>query len=148
LFRFHYQLPQGAYTNIGIVGPLTRAFACDLTELPVDDQFAAFAGWHAEHEEIYEVPASQLNSSQAQEVERLKKFYDLSGLQFESTIALTFLLGEPALLAELNLDGRKYYGITDAEDSVCLPADDQPTSLTPEIVLAIYRGRKLLKAFN
>jgi HEAT repeat protein len=148
LFQFQYQLPQGAYTNVGIVGPLTRAFACDLTGLSVDDQFAAFAGWHVEHEEIYEVPANQLNSPQSQEVERLKEHYRLANFEVESTIALTFLLGEPALLAIVRQEGKSYFGITDASESVCFPKSDQPNSITPELVLAVYRGRKLLKAFN
>lgn len=148
LFQFYYQLPQGAYTNIGIVGPLTHTFTCDLIALSVDDQFAVFAGWHAEHEEIYEVSANQLNAPQMQEVQRLEEFYRLSGFEVEATIALTFLLGETALLAQLSRGSILYYGITDGLESVCFPVGNHPSSMTPEIVLAIYRGRKLLKAFN
>ncbi len=148
LFRFTYQLPQGSFSNIGIAGPTTRAFACDLTELSRDDQFALFAGWQVEHDEIYEVPSIEFNSSQRVEADRLSSLMAMSGYSVVSVIALTFMLGEPALLAKLNKDNQTYYGITDGESSVSLPSSQSPTSYTPDIVLAIYRGRKLLKAFN
>ena len=45
LIRFTYQLGAAAYTNIGIVGPLTYAFDVDLQDLPPGDIYALFAGW-------------------------------------------------------------------------------------------------------
>lgn len=148
LFRFTYQIPQGSFSNIGVAGPVTKAFACDISELSRDDQYALFAGWQVEHDEIYEVPRAEFNSSQRAEAERLASLMSMSGYSVDSMIALTFMLGESALLAKLGKDNQTYFGITDGESSVNLPSSQSPTSYTPDIVLAIYRGRKLLKAFN
>jgi HEAT repeats len=148
LFQFFYQLPQGAYSNIGIVGPLTHAFAADLTVLNRDDQFAAFAGWHVEHEEIYEVPASQLNSSQLREVQRLAELSVQSDYQIEKPIALTFLLGDTALLANFTQAGQSLIGIVGEKDSFFLSAPHDNSSLLAEVVLSVFRGRMLLAAFN
>lgn len=148
LFKFTYQVPQGVFSNIGMAGPLTRAFASDLTGLAIDDQYAAFAGWQAEHDEIFEVPVHEFNEPQRQEADRLKSVLSQDGFQVDSILALTFMLGETALLARMSRDGQKYVGISDGEESVCIVSGPQPTAISPDIVLAIYRGRKLLKAFN
>ncbi len=64
LFRFTYPLSNGQYTNVGIAGPVVHAFNADMAELPELDIYAAFAGWQAEHPEIFEVARSEFNSSQ------------------------------------------------------------------------------------
>ena len=63
LFRFSYQLPRGAWSSVGIAGPVTEALACDLTGLEGEDIYAAYAGWQVEHEEIFEVPPARFNSA-------------------------------------------------------------------------------------
>lgn len=148
LFKFHYQLPQLQFSNIGIVGPLVKAFQCNLSELPVEDQYAAFAGWQAEHDEIYEVPATQMNSHQRDQADSLNQLFVSTGFQVTETIALTFMLGEVAVVSELQRDGQQFYAITNGEESFCLPYQQTPGSMTAEIVLCIFRGRKLLAAFN
>ena len=148
LFRYQYQFPNGQFSNIGIAGPVAHAFQADLNSLAVDDIYAAFAGWHAEHEEIFEVPVNLLNSAQRREADRLSSVFELAEYEVLSGVALTFLLGEFSLLAHLKRDGQRMIGITDGNESVCFPVTDSPTALTPEVVLAIYRGRKLLRSFN
>ncbi len=56
LFRYAYRFGDGQYSNVAIAGPLVHAFAADLSDLPPDDIYAVYAGWHVEHESIYEVP--------------------------------------------------------------------------------------------
>ena len=55
LVRFSYQLAEGCYANIAVCGPVTQALTTDLNDLPPDDILAVYAGWCAEHDEIYEV---------------------------------------------------------------------------------------------
>jgi hypothetical protein len=148
LFRYGYQLAGGEISNIGIAGPATHAFHADLSELAAEDIYAAFAGWQAEHEDIYEVPSSTLNVAQRREADRLIALLEAGGFDQVQPIALTFLLGEVALLATAHRDGDRFGVVNDLHENVCFPLSKSPTSLTPELVLAIYRGRKLLRTFN
>jgi hypothetical protein len=148
LFRFSYELPIGTISNIGMSGPVTHAFQADLANLPIDDIYAAFAGWQAEHEEIFEVPLALLNQAQRREADAFIAHFEDLGFEVTEGIALTFFLGEMALLAKLTQDGRQLCGITDGSESLRYPVTNSPTSISPEVVLSIYRGRKLLRSFN
>ncbi len=148
LFRFQYELPGGSYTNLGMAGPLVHAFPASLDGMTVEDVYAAFAGWHAEHEEIFEVPADKLNSVQRSEARRLELAFRRDGYQVEELLALTFLLGEPSLLAQLRQEDRVVVAVTDGQETTCFAVDETPLANSPDLVLAIHRGRKLLRAFN
>ncbi len=63
----------GEYSNVAIAGPLVHAFAADLSDLPPDDIYAAYAGWHVEHESIYEVPVEALTAAQRTEQDRFER---------------------------------------------------------------------------
>ncbi|MDX1925462.1 MAG: HEAT repeat domain-containing protein [Pirellulaceae bacterium] len=148
LFRYTYILPSGQLSNIGIAGPLTCAFNSDLANLPPDDIYAVFAGWQAEHEDIFEVPEALLNREQRRETDRLIRSLQERECEVKQVLALTFFLGELALLATIEHDGKRLHAVTDGNELLCYPASDHPTALTPDLVLAIYRGRKLLRTFN
>ena len=55
LFRYEYRFEEGQYSNIAIAGPLVHAFAADLSDLPPEDIYAAYAGWHLDDENVFEV---------------------------------------------------------------------------------------------
>lgn len=148
LFKFYYELPQGPYSNVGIAGPLNHAFQASLNELSRDDQFAAFAGWHVEHEEIYEVPPNHWNPSQQRKADQLAQLFLSSDFEFKSAVALTFMLGDTALLAKLERDGRSFTGIVGEKNSFFLESSGQRENAVAELVLSIFRGRALLNAFN
>ena len=73
LFRYAYRFAAGEYSNVAIAGPLVHAFAADLSDLPPDDIYAAYAGWHVEHESIYEVPVDALAAAQRTEQDRFER---------------------------------------------------------------------------
>jgi hypothetical protein len=148
LFRFSYHFPGGQLSNIGIVGPLTHAFNADLANLPPDDIYAVFAGWQAEHDDIYEIPELLLNPDQRREADRLIRIIEDRDFKVTSVLALTFFFSEIALLATVTSDGKKLHVISDGTEMLTYPASDQPTALTADLVLAIFRGRKLLRTFN
>jgi hypothetical protein len=148
LFRFEYRFPGGTFVNIGIAGPCTYSFQSDLTRLPIDDVYAAFAGWQAEHEEIFEIPLPLLNASQRREADCLEQHFMEQGWRIREGIALTFMLGEIALVARLENDDGQVCGITDGLETFWFPDTQASTAATPEVVLSIYRGRKLLRTFN
>jgi hypothetical protein len=147
------ELPTPEYSvkrlsNIGIAGPLTHAFQADLASLPTDDVYAAFAGWQAEHEDIYEIPMQLLSPAQRSEADRLLAHLENHELEIVEALGLTFFLGEVAVLAIVKRGDKRASAITDGLELFHQPLTDSPTSLTPDILLAIYRGRKLLRTFN
>ena len=73
LFRYEYRLPDTFRSNIAIAGPLVHTFSADLHDLPPDDIYAAFAGWHVEDESIYEVPLDARAVRHSAEVERFER---------------------------------------------------------------------------
>lgn len=135
-------------SNIGIAGPLTHAFQADLASLPTDDVYAAFAGWQAEHEDIYEIPMQLLNSAQRSQADRLLAHLENHQLEIVEALGLTFFLGEVSVLAIVKRQEKRASAITDGLELFHQPLTDSPASLTPDILLAIYRGRKLLRTFN
>ncbi len=148
LFRYWFNFPAGKVENIGIAGPVCHAFAENLDSLSHDDVYAAFAGWHAEHEDIFSVPAHMLNTSQRREADKLlQRVYDLEFTEVKLE-AITFFLGTVAVLAAAKLSGRNVTVVVDDQECLKMPRSEAPGSLTSEVVLAIYRGRKLLRSFN
>lgn len=148
LFRFMYRFAQGDLSNIMIAGPMVYAFQADMRTLELDDIYAVFAGWQAEHEDIYEVPASRFNAAQQSEATRLLDAPDHEGIEELQPLALTFFFGERAVLATGSRDGKSVCTVSDGLETVTVPCDHRPTSLSPDLVLALYRGRKLLRQFN
>lgn len=148
LFRYSYALPSGAVSNIGITGPLTQAFQADLANLPVEDIYAVFAGWQAEHEDIFELPMNGLNEVQRREVDRLAKYFEDREFEVLENVALTLFFGDTSLLSFVQQNDKKLIAMTDGNELVCFPVSEHPASFTPETILCMYRGRKLLRTFN
>lgn len=148
LFRFTYHFSLGDLSNLIIAGPMVYAFQADMRALEIDDVYAVFAGWQAEHEDIYEVPAGRFNAAQQSEATRLLDAPDHEGVEELKPLALTFFFGERAVLATGSREGQSVCTVSDGLETVTLPSDNRPTSLSPDLVLALYRGRKLLRHFN
>lgn len=153
LFRFTYRLTledgsTRSYSNVGIAGPLAHAFTADLADLPPDDIYAAFAGWQAEHEDIkqYEVP--RLSKAEQLEVARLERRLHDGGYMEIQPVQMGYFFGEKALLAQATRDGVEGVAVADFEDILFYPARQPRRSLGLEEAYSIYKGRKLLRAFN
>ena len=148
LFRFVYPFPGNPYTNIGIAGPLTHAFPADLADLAPDDIYAAFAGWHGEHEEIFEVDVADLDAAGRVEVARLERRLRDSGYGAIEPVQLGFFLGERLLVAHATLDGRRGVAVADSQSILWYPSAGRSRPLGPHEACCIYKGRKLLRSFN
>jgi hypothetical protein len=116
--------------------------------MPIDDIYSVFAGWHVQHDEIYEVPCEHLNSSQQAEVRRLEKMLADKDVEQIETLALTFFFGERAVLSLGIRNSSKICAVTDSLETILFPINSGPASMTPDLVLALYRGRKMLRTFN
>lgn len=153
LFRFSYHLTledgkQRSYSNVGIAGPLAHAFTADLADLPPDDIYAAFAGWQAEHEDIKQYEVSRLSKAEQLEVVRLQRRLHDAGYSEIEPQQMGYFFGEKALLATARRDGAAGVAVADFEDILFYPVRQPRRSLGIEEAYAIYKGRKLLRAFN
>ena len=148
LFRYEYHLPDGSMSNVGIAGPCAHSFHTDLANLPLDDIYAAFAGWHVEHDEIFEVPATELNLMQRDELEKLSTVLEAEKIDEQTPIALAFFLGEIAVVAHGKREGKEVIAITDGNELLCYQTSPNPKSMSPDVALCIFRGRKMLRSFN
>jgi hypothetical protein len=146
LFRYYYELGESQLSNIAIGGPLVHTFAADLVDLPMDDIYAAFAGWDVEHQEIFEVPAEELNDVQRLEVSRLERRARDAGYNEVETTCLGQFFGARFIVARARRDATNGMLAADAHQILWYPhSGSRP--LGPHEVLCIYKGRQLLRSF-
>ncbi len=148
LFRFTYEFPDAPFTNIGLAGPATYAFASDLSDLPPDDIFAAFAGWNAEHEEMYEFDAQQVHEAERPEIARLQRRLHDEGYDEIRPLKLCLFFGDRVLVAEAVRAGRAGVAVTDALQTTWLPRSANSRPPGGDEAYCIYKGRRLLRTFN
>jgi hypothetical protein len=148
LFRFVYAFKDAEFSNIGIAGPLTHAFAADLADLPPDDIYAAFAGWQAEHEDIDEWPVDALNDAQRVEVVRLERRLRDAGYDAIVPQSLGSFLGDKILVATAMYQGLPGVAVADPLQCIWWPRRGSSRPIDPDVAYCIYKGRKLLRAFN
>jgi hypothetical protein len=151
LFRFQYVVTveegERSFSNIGIAGPLVHAFLADLGELPADDIYAAFAGWHAQHADIHEFDVERLSKSEQLEVERLKRRLHDEGYSEIDPQRMGYFFGEKALVALVQRKETPGVAVGDFHDTLFFPQRSSRPLGALE-AYSIYKGRKLLKAFN
>lgn len=148
LFRFTYDLGQVKFSNIGIAGPLTHAFGADLCDLPPGDIYAAFAGWHAKHDEIAEVDVEHLSDVQRADVARLERRLRDDGYDAIHPLTLGVFFGDKSLVAEAVHEGNPGIAIADTEQTSWFASGANARPLGPHEAYCIYKGRKLLQFFN
>jgi hypothetical protein len=152
LFQFQYVIAseegEKSFSNIGIAGPLVHAFVADLADLPAEDIYAAFAGWHAQHEDIREFDVARLSKSEQLEVERLKRRIHDAGYSSIEPQKMGYFFGEKALIATAQRDGVAGVVVADFHDVHWFPQRSSKRPVGVDEAYSIYKGRKLLKAFN
>ena len=79
LFRYRYQLPTGMREAVGIAGPLVHSFSFHPADLAIEDLYAVYVGWQAEHEEFHEVNCGQLTGPQQTLAETLAQRLSWTG---------------------------------------------------------------------
>ncbi|MCA9161675.1 MAG: HEAT repeat domain-containing protein [Pirellulaceae bacterium] len=148
LFRFEYTLDEGVYSNIGLVGPATFAFSADLADLPIDDIYSAFAGWLADHEEIFEIRAEQFTEPLRAECARLERRLRDDGFTQIEPQRLGYFFGDRVLIARAQRQGEPGTAVADAVESAWYPSGRGNRPIGPIEGFSIYKGRKLLRTFN
>ena len=148
LIRYHFRFGETGYSNLGIVGPVTHSITANLTDLPPADVYAIFAGWHAEHKEIQQQDVAQLNESQRVQMAQFLDILDHSGYQEIEPHTWGSFLGDPVLVAVAQQDGTAGIVVADSTDIYWHPHATGPRPLTADDVYNLYKGRKLMQAFN
>lgn len=148
LFRFSYEFAQGKYSNIGIAGPLTHAFHADLQDLPPEDIYAAFAGWHVDSDEIHEVDLTSRQAAVIDHVDRLMKRINDAGCFDVTPLILGFFFGDRYLVASAERQGNRVIVVADERDIQWHALGNPQRPIGAAEGAAIYKGRRLLRAFN
>jgi len=99
LIRYAYEMPKGTFQSVGIVGPVTQSFAVDLTELSAKDIYSAYAGWQAEHPDVFDVDPENWQPNQKELVENFQQRLISEGYQDVRPAMLSFFFGDARLIA-------------------------------------------------
>ncbi len=148
LVRFHYDMGARTYSNVGITGPVVFALANDVADLPMDDIYAIYAGWNAEHEDIFALPAQHLNQAQQRVVAALATHADRSGYQELRVELFGVFLDEQAAVFLATRDDKPCRVISDGLETMHIPIAHRCRPLDAGDLWNLYKGRKLLRTFN
>jgi hypothetical protein len=148
LFRYTYRLPQGSLSNVGIAGPLVLGFAADFTEVPVEDVYAAFAGWQTEHPEILEYDVNQLPAARRKEADAIAARIRAEGYDSLQVRRYGSFLGKLVVIGTAVFRGTFGTVVADGDQSSWCPQTEGASPLGPDDAYHIYKGRQLLQSFN
>lgn len=148
LVRFHYELGGKSYSNVGVSGPVTFAFANNVADLPIDDIYAIYAGWHADHQQIFAIAPEHLNEVQRRLVTRLAEHAERSGYFSPQLELFGCFFEEEAAVFRAVRDDKPCRVITDGLESIHLALADRPRQPDAGDLWNLYKGRKILRTFN
>lgn len=148
LVHFQYDLGAGSYSNVGISGPVTFALANSVADLPIDDIYAIYAGWQAEHDDIFAIGAEHLNQAQRRLVDQLAAAVQRAGYESPEVELFGVFLDEQAAVYRALRDDKPCRVITDGLEMIHLPITNQPRQLDGADLWNLYKGRKMLRVFN
>lgn len=148
LVRFEYNIGDRTYSNVGMTGPAAFAMSTDVANLPLDDIYAIYAGWHAEHEEIFTVQSDQFNEAQKRVMESFEKHLEHLGYRSIKPALLGIFLDEQAGVFRAVRDATECVVITDNLETIDQPVSGRLRPLSAEDLFNLYKGRKMLRTFN
>lgn len=150
-FRYLYQLPDGKeaeYENIGIAGPLAHAFKADMCQLNIDDVYAAFAGWQAEHDEIRELRWTDMDRDQLRHADRVLAQLSEDGYEHWQSQSVGLFFGTLVFVGRANRDGQDGVVVVDDRDTMWFPQSGSPRDIGPAEGYCVYKGQRMLAEFN
>ena len=148
LVQFEYSFGDRKYSNVGMVGPAVYAMSADVADLPIDDIYAIYAGWHAEHEEIFTVAAEQFNDAQLRAMLPFQHHLERMGYKSLKPLMLGFFLDEQAGIFQGVREDTECLVVTDSLETIEQPTAGRLRPLQPGDVFNLYKGRKMLRTFN
>ena len=124
LVRYEYNLGDRTYSNVGISGPATFSMSADVANLSLDDIYAIYAGWHADHPDIFSVASDQFNEPQLRLMDQFQRYLERLGYQQLKPALLGFFLDEQAGVFTASRDATQCVVVTDGlETMISRPPD-------------------------
>ncbi|MBX9787964.1 MAG: HEAT repeat domain-containing protein [Pirellulales bacterium] len=151
LFLYTYHFAQGEFSGVGIVGPVTYALQSDLEDLPPSDIYAAYAGWHAEHDDLRETSAADLPPHErSRAIAQIRAAIgDDSPYEAIELDKVGQFFNERILVAQARRGGQRGTLVIDDDGAVSwYPAGSVSRPIGPDVAYWIHTGRKLLATFN
>lgn len=148
LVRFEYNFGDRTYSNVGITGPAVFAMSADVADLPIDDIYAIYAGWHAEHEDIFTVAVEQFNDAQTRSMIPFGQHLERLGYESLQPAMLGFFLDEHAGIFQGVRENTQCLVVTDGAETIEQPIAGRLRPLGPGDLFNLYKGRKMLRTFN
>lgn len=148
LVRFEYNFGDRAFSNVGVCGPVTFALSTDVADFPVDDIYAIYAGWHAEHPDIFSVSSDSFNEPQARMMAAFSKHLEQLGYETIDAKVLGFFLDEHAGVFLAVRDETQCVVVTDGLETIDKPITGRLRPPSPDDLFNLYKGRKMLRTFN
>jgi hypothetical protein len=148
LVRFEYNLGDRAYSNIGMTGPAVYTMACDLADMPLDDIFAIYAGWHADHPDIFSVNADAFNDAQTRVMESFQQHLQHLGYEDLKPALLGLFLDERAGIFIATREGTECVVATDGSETIDQATAGRTRPMDAADLFNLYKGRKMLRTFN
>ncbi|WP_146520495.1 HEAT repeat domain-containing protein [Stieleria varia] len=148
LVRFEYSMGANVYSNIGMTGPSVYTMSCDLADMPVDDIYAIYAGWQAEHPDIFTVAADSLNEAQHRVMDVFGQHLQHLGYESIRPELLGLFLDERAGVFRGEREGTQCIIVTDGLETIDQPTAGRLRPLTASDAFHLYKGRKMLRTFN
>lgn len=148
LFRYTYRLGDAEYSNIAVAGPLVHALVANLSDLPPDDIYAAYAGWDVEDASIFAVPVDEPTHPLRIEAERFVRRLRDEGYSDFREVQIGHFFGERFLVARARRDAREGTVVADLQSVHWYPAQTHRHPIGPQDAFYIYTGRRLLRFFN
>lgn len=148
LVRFEYNMGDRHYSNIGMTGPAVYTLGCDLGDMPIDDIFAIYAGWHVDHQEIFSVPAEAFNEAQLRVIETFSQHLQHLGYDDIKPVQLGIFLDEHAGVFTATREGTDCVVATDGLETIDHATAGRSRPMSGEDLFNLYKGRKMLRTFN
>jgi hypothetical protein len=148
LFRYDYRLPQGEFSGVGMGAPATYSFYADLQDLSPSDIYAVYAGWSAEHEELTETPAANLSQAQSALWEEARQRLEALGYEEIHLAKLGHFFSQDVPVAVARRGDQHGVLVADDQEVLWYPNRGSSRPLGPAEAYYLYKGRKILGAFN
>lgn len=148
LFRYSYGSGTKAHRNIGISGPLTHAFPADLRHLPVDEIYAAFAGWQAVHNEIFQMSPARARQLHPAQIRHLENGLEDENLEEQKIQTVGSFFGQIVLVLTARSENQTGTLIVDDHDSIWFESGNPDAPVDWKMAYNIWKGKQLLARFN
>jgi hypothetical protein len=116
--------------------------------LPIDEVYAAFAGWQTVHDEIFQMSPVRAKQIYPNEVRRLERSLEDEAFEGLKIRTVGSFFGELVLIASAIHEGQAGTVVVDNHDSNWFEEGNPEAPIDWRMAYGIWRGKQLLTRFN